>query len=123
LDRRGRCGRLFRRSAQPRRVRQGGVRRGGTAAKGLDGRGRGGGEGLELTESGLEAGREGGVVGEVGGVELGGSSAIRSAASARMASTADILPPAPENAMAERRRLRGGAGDLYERGGGGKRVG
>jgi hypothetical protein len=46
------------------------VRRGD--AEGLDGaRCRGGGEGLELAEAGVEGGGERGVVGEVGGVELG----------------------------------------------------
>lgn len=49
----------------------GGVRRGDAAAEGFDGWGRGGGEGLELAESGLKGGGEGGVVGEMGRVELG----------------------------------------------------
>lgn len=51
------------------------MRRGDAAAEGLDGcggrGGGGGGEGFELAEAGLEAGGEGGVVGEVGGVEPG----------------------------------------------------
>lgn len=62
--------------ASPMAAGRCGGRRGGAAAEGLGGRRRRqrrGGEGLELAEAGLEAGRERGVVGggEVGGVELG----------------------------------------------------
>jgi hypothetical protein len=70
LDGRRECRQLrLRRRVGLRQVVVGGS---DAAAEGLDGGWcRGGGEGLELAEAGLEGGGERGVVGEVGGVELG----------------------------------------------------